>query len=377
VNTLAVLPEKPNIGAARPPRAWLPLGDESRVRRLVKIAVWIGAIALVVAALELVGVDVRGWFSRLWDTLTEVPFGYLMVGWSLQALQTTLTAVAWYFVLRAAFPQATVSYRGVLAAYATGVALNGFLPANIGTLVMMLMFVAIIPGSNFAGVVGAAVAQKIFFTVAGAFVYVYLFLSVPGSFELRLRALHDRPVLFAVVIAGGSVLIVTLVRIFWPKLKGLWEKAKRGGAILARPREYALRVALPSLGAWLAKLGVIAVFLAAYGIPVTFHAVMTVVAGNSIGNAVSVTPGGVGVNQATNAAALSDVTDPATATAYSLGQQLAVTIWNIVFALALVVWVFGWAGGRELVERSYANARAKTADRKAQHAAVRHPPQSL
>jgi uncharacterized membrane protein YbhN (UPF0104 family) len=377
VNTLAVLPEKPNIGAARPPHAWLPLGDDSRVRRLVKIAVWIGAIALVVAALELVGVDVRGWFSRLWDTLTEVPFGYLMVGWSLQALQTTLTAVAWYFVLRAAFPQATVSYRGVLAAYATGVALNGFLPANIGTLVMMLMFVAIIPGANFAGVVGAAVAQKIFFTVAGAFVYVYLFLSVPGSFELRLRALHDRPVLFAVVIAGGSVLIVTLVRIFWPKLKGLWEKAKRGGAILARPREYALRVALPSLGAWLAKLGVIAGFLAAYGIPVTFHAVMTVVAGNSIGNAVSVTPGGVGVNQATNAAALSDVTDPATATAYSLGQQLAVTIWNIVFALALVVWVFGWAGGRELVERSYANARAKTADRKAQHAAVRHPPQSL
>jgi hypothetical protein len=34
------------------------------------------------------------------------------------------------------------------------------------------------------------------------------------------------------------------------------------GAILARPREYLVRVVLPSLGAWLAKLGVIAVFLA-------------------------------------------------------------------------------------------------------------------
>ena len=356
---------------------WLPFGDESRVRRLVKIAAWIGAIALVVAALELVEVDVRGWFSRLWDALTEVPLGYLVAGWSLQVLQTTLTATAWYFILRAAFPRSTVSYRGVLAAYATGVALNGFLPANVGTLVMMLMFVAIIPGANLAGVVGSAVAQKIFFTVAGASVYVYLFLSVPGSFELRLRAVHDSPVLFAVVIAGGTVLIVTLVRIFWPKLEGLWEQAKRGAAILGRPREYALRVALPSLGAWLAKLGVIAVFLAAYGIPVTFHAVMTVVAGNSIGNAVSVTPGGVGVNQATNAAALSDVTDSATATAYSLGQQLAITVWNLFFAIALVVWAFGWAGGRELVERSYADARAKAAEQKAQRARRRHPPQSL
>ena len=98
-------------------------------------------------------------------------------------------------------------------------------------------------------------------------------------------------------------------------------KAAQGGAILARPRQYLVRVALPSFGAWVAKLGVIAVFLTGYGITVTFHSVMSVVGGNSIANTVSVTPGGVGVNQATNVAALSDVTDAATATAYSLGQQ--------------------------------------------------------
>ena len=39
------------------------------------------------------------------------------------------------------------------------------------------------------------VVQKIFFTVAGAFVYVYLFLSVPGSLDLQLPTLHDHPVL--------------------------------------------------------------------------------------------------------------------------------------------------------------------------------------
>ena len=92
--------------------------------------------------------------------------------------------------------------------------------------------------------------------------------------------------------------------------------------------------------------------------------------GNSIANMVSVTPGGVGVNQATNVAALGGVTDPATATAYSLGQQLAVTAWNIAFAVALVVWAFGWAGGRELVEESYADAKVKVAEQKAQRAAA-------
>ena len=233
---------------------------------------------------------------------------------------------------------------------------------------MLLMYVAIIPGANLPGVLGGMVVQKIFFTVAGAFVYVYLFLSVPGSLDLHLPALHDHPVLILGLIAGAAMLLVILGRIFWRKLKGLWAKAVQGGAILARRREYALRVVLPSFGAWLAKLGVIAVFLAGYGITVTFHTVMSVMGGNSIANTVAVTPGGVGVNQATNVAALNDVTDAATATAYSLGQQLAITAWNIVFAVVLVVWAFGWTGGKLLVEQSYTDAKVKVDEQKAQRA---------
>ncbi|MGE5690333.1 MAG: hypothetical protein ACM33B_07220, partial [Pseudomonadota bacterium] len=122
-------------------------------------------------------------------------------------------------------------------------------------------------------------------------------------------------------------------------------------------------------GAWLAKLGVIAVFLAAYSIPVTFHTVMTVAGGNSLANTVSATPGGVGINQAINTASLSDVTDPATAAAYSTGQQLIVTAFNVVFGVVLVVWAFGWSGGRALVEGSYAGAKEKVAEQKAERAA--------
>jgi uncharacterized membrane protein YbhN (UPF0104 family) len=355
------------VGAAR----WLPFGDASRPRRLRKVASWLVGMVLVLAALELAGADVRGWFHSLWDALTAIQLGYLAAGWSLQTIQTTLTALGWCFILRAGFPDQPLPYLQVLAAYATGVALNGFLPANIGTVVMLLLYVAIIPGAQLAGVIGGMVVQKLFFTVAGAFVYVYLFASVPGSFELQLDVLHDHPVAALGIVAGAALLLALLARIFWRKLEGLWAKAKRGAAILGRPREYAIRVALPSLGAWLAKLGVIAVFLAGYGIPVTFHSVMSVMGGNSIANTVSVTPGGVGVNQAANVAALSDVTDAATATAYSLGQQLAVTAWNIAFAVVLVVWAFGWTGGKLLVEQSYADARIKVAEQKAQRAAAR------
>jgi uncharacterized membrane protein YbhN (UPF0104 family) len=352
-------------------RDLLPFEDPSRARRLLKVLAWIAGTAVVVTVLGLLGVNVTGWIERLWDTLTGIGLGYLVAGWSLQTLQTTLTALGWYFILRAGYADEPAPYRQVLAAYATGVALNGFLPANIGTFVMLLMFVAIIPGASFPGVVGGMLVQKIFFTLAGAFVYVYLFASVPGTFERQFKLPHDHPVLMAVVAAGVLLLIVILLRVFRRKLPGLIERAKQGGAILTRPRQYLLRVFLPSFGAWLAKLGVIAVFLTGYGIAVTFHTVMSVMGGNSIANTVSVTPGGVGVNQAANVAALGNVTDAGTAAAYSLGQQLAITAWNAAFAIALVIWAFGWAGGRQLVETSYADAKIKVAEQKEQRAAAR------
>jgi uncharacterized membrane protein YbhN (UPF0104 family) len=360
-----------SVAEAPAGRQWrfLPFRDPSRPRRLGKVIAWLIGIVALVVLLNLLGVDVRGWLSSVWDALTEISLGYLLAGWAFQTVQTTLTALAWYYILRAGFPHGGVSYLPVLAAYAAGVALNGFLPANIGTFVMLLMFVALIPGSTFVGVLGGMVVQKIFFTVVGTLVYLYLFLSVAGSFELQLNFFHDYPGLTVLMLASGVLLIVILGRIFWRRLQGLWAKAKQGGAILARPRDYFLKVFLPSLGAWLAKLGVTGIFLAGYGIPVTFHSIMSVIGGNSLANTVSATPGGVGINQAVNAIALEDYTDTATATAYSLGQQLAITVFNIVFATILVVWAFGWSGGRLLVQQSYDDAKVKVAEQKEQRAA--------
>ena len=129
-----------------------------------------------------------------------------------------------------------------MTAYAVGVAMNNFLPANIGTFVTLLMFVAIIPACTFAGAIAAYLVQKIFFTIAGTFVYLYLFLSVPGSFDESLGNLSDNPVTSILIAVGAVVLIVILGRIFWKQVKKLWDQAKQGGVILSRPKEYFLHV---------------------------------------------------------------------------------------------------------------------------------------
>ena len=131
-----------------------------------------------------------------------------------------------------------------------------------------------------------------------------------------------------------------------------------------------LRVFLPSLLGWIASLGAMAVFLSAYDIPVSFHTLMRICGGNSIANVTSVTPGGAGVTQAFNVASLSGVTDATTATAYSVAQQLVTTAWNIVFAVIVLVWAFGWSGGKTLVGDSYAQAKQKVAGHKTAHEAA-------
>jgi hypothetical protein len=111
------------------------------------------------------------------------------------------------------------------------------------------------------------------------------------------------------------------------------------------------------------------VFLAAYDIPVSFNTLMRICGGNSIANVTSVTPGGAGVNQAFNVASLKGVASATDATAYSVAQQLVTTAWNILFGIVMLVWVFGWTGGKQLVESSYADAKVKAAEQKAARAA--------
>ena len=339
--------------------------QSTRLGRLARVALWIVGVAVAVAILSLLGVDVTGWFSDLWDQITDVPVRYIVAGVAVQSLQTFLAGLSYYGILSAAYPGET-ALAPIVTAYAVGVAMNGFLPANIGTFVTLFMFVAIIPSATFGGAIAAYLVQKIFFTLAGTFVYLYLFLSVPGSFDTNLGNISEHPVATIVIVAGGAFLIVLLGRLFWAQVKKLWDQAKQGGVILSQPRRYLSRVFLPSFGSWLAKIAVIGIFLAAFAIPVTFESLMWVVGSGSLANVASFTPGAVGVTQATTALARDTCCAVAgdTAIAYSTAQQLIITAWNVLLATILVIAVFGWTGGKQLVGQSYVDAKGRAAELK-------------
>jgi uncharacterized membrane protein YbhN (UPF0104 family) len=347
------------------------VGPAPRRVHLRRIAIGVLVLVVIGAGATLAGWDLTSWFKHIWDTLTSISLGYLIGGIALIAAQTTATAYAWYSILRYGYPEAEVRWIQVLACYAAAVALNSVLPANLGTLAMLLMFTTIVAGATFAGVLAGMAVQKIFFTAIGAFCYLYLFLTVGGSFSLQLGFVSEHPWATAILVVGIAALLVLVGRVLRRRVKRWWEQAKVGAQILAHPRSFLGRVVLPEAIAWVAMLGTIAVFLAAYGIPVSFHTLMRVVAGNSIANVSSVTPGGAGVVQGFNVLSLKGITSASNATAYSVSQQLVTTAWDILFAILLLIMAFGWSDGKTLVAQSYGQAREKKAEHSAERKAKR------
>ncbi len=355
------------------PRMASPEAVARAPRRFHLTRILIGALIIVVigAAATLFGWDLTGWVKHIWNTIKAIPIGSLLAAIVLITVQTTTTAYAWLWILRYGYPEVEVPWLPVFACYAAAVALNWVVPANLGTLAMLLMFTTIIAGATFAGVLAGMAVQKIFYTLIGAAVYLYLFLTVGGSFDLQFGFVSAHPWATLTLVVAVAALLFLVGRVLRARIAKWWEQAKVGGQILVHGRAFLGRVVFPEAVSWLAYLGVIAVFLSAYNIPVSFHTLMRVVAGNSIANTTAVTPGGAGVTQAFNAISLKGITSTANATAYSVAQQLVVTVWSILLAIVLLVRAFGWTGGKTLVSQSYGEARERASQEKATRKAKR------
>src|SRR5439155_17194381 len=211
------------------------------------------------------------------------------------------------------------------------------------TFITLVMFVAIIPSCTIGGAVAAYLVQKIFYTLAGTFVYLYMFLSVPGTFNVSFGRETSHPAATVSFALGAVVLVALLARILWRQVKKLWAQAKEGGVILSTPKRYLSRGFLPSFFGWLCKVALTAVFLAAFAIPVTLESIMWVFGSGSLANVASFTPGAIGVTQATNALALKTCCDVPKdiAVSYSTAQQLVTTAWDQVVAGVTGLGAFG------------------------------------
>ena len=294
---------------------------------------------------------IADWLDQLWDTLTSVSVPLLVLGIAFQTAQTCLIALAWRNILRTSYPDGGVTYRKVLGYYAGGNGLNAILPASAGTVAMLGLFRTSIRGSTVAGLVGATLVQNIFFAIMGAIVYLWLFLGVAGSFDVKFGWFTDNPVAGLIIVVAGGVLLVAVVRILWRRAHKKWEEAKEGGVIVTMPRKFLVQVVGVEALSYAARMGVNATFMYAYDIPVSVTNVFLIVAAASISSTFAIAPGALGAQTALANVVLKDVAPASAISAYTIGQGVITTAWNALFGLTMLARTIGWDATRELLHR--------------------------
>jgi uncharacterized membrane protein YbhN (UPF0104 family) len=239
-----------------------------------------------------------------------------------------------------------------------GTAINAVLPAQAGTVAMIGIFRTSIPGASVAGVTSATVVESLFFAAVSVvtILVVAIFLPRTVSEGSPSNEIGDffaaHPVLIAVVV----VAVILIVRFIWPRAKRRvveeWKKAKQGAAIFRDRRRYAREVALPSALSYASRMGVTAVFMAAFDLPVTLFTVFLVASSHTLSQLFAITPGGVGQTQALDLVTLRRYASSQSIAAFSVTQDSVITAWNIVLGVAVMLWAFGYTQTKAMLTKS-------------------------
>ena len=138
---------------------------------------------------------------------------------------------------------------------------------------------------------------------------------------------------------------------------------RQGTAILCSPRRFLVGVASWQALARLIRLGSIAAFMAAFGLPVTPATVVLVMAAQGGGRILPLAPASAGLRLAMLSYGFVEVTghpvDIAAITAFTFGVGAVVAMAGLLVAVVILVQEFGTLSPRRALERPRAAAQAR------------------
>jgi uncharacterized membrane protein YbhN (UPF0104 family) len=275
-------------------------------------------------------------------------------------------ARAWQNVLRAAYPGHKVPFPRIAAAYIAGAGLNSFIPARVGDAVKIFLAKKSIKGSSYPAITSSFFVQSIFDTTAGFLVLGYaitqgLLPEAPQlprlpAFDIAFWAEHPRLLLF--VVTALAIGLVILFAVLARRAEEFWDRVKQGVVVVGQPRVYLREVASWQGVGWLARFAAFYFFLDAFNIGGTFSNVMLVMSVQAVTSVLPFTPGGIGPQQALLVATLKGA--PAAAVlSYSVGQQIAISVWTAVLGFLALAFVFRTTNWRALIEEAEADAEGR------------------
>jgi uncharacterized membrane protein YbhN (UPF0104 family) len=284
------------------------------------------------------------------------------------AMYLLLRSRALLNALRAAYPDETVQWRNVWGGYVVAYGLNNFVPASAGNVAQYYLTKNSIENSSYPTVTTALATGAVLDACVSALVLAFAFtqgifpkpadFADLGSFDLAFVGRNPEVTLF--IVTALLVAALAAIAILSSRVHAFWTRVRQGVTILRDRRRYAREMVTWQLGAWAFRFGTWWLMLLAFHIGGSLRNVVLVQAVQVISAALQVTPGGAGVQQALFVAVFSGIASDTAVAAYSVGQQIALSVFTLGLAFAAMTVVFRTRSFRQLLRDAKAARAAES-----------------
>jgi len=277
--------------------------------------------------------------------LARVQWTYLSLAILCQLVKTAVASRAWRNVVAAAYPERRVPWTGLYGAYLAGVGVNAVIPARGGDVVKLLIAKRRVEGSTYTTLAATIAALMVFdLVVALALLIWAVSIGVLPSlhvlphlpdFDFGWFFRHPRLALWIV----GAIMVVLTIAGVWAtrRIAAFRRRVAQGFAVFRDRPRYARTVASWQALDWALRLTTVYWFLRAFGIPADVQNTLLVQVTASLSTVFPFSPGGIGTEQALTLYVLAGEAKRSALLAFSVGQNLTITIVNGVLGFTAIL----------------------------------------
>jgi uncharacterized membrane protein YbhN (UPF0104 family) len=300
--------------------------------------------------------------------LATINWFALIVALGCFGMYLLLRSRALFNALRAAYPDETVRWRAVWGGYVVAYGLNNFVPASAGNVAQYYLTKNSIENSSYPTVTTALATGAVLDAFVSGLVLAFAFtqgifpkpaeFADIGSFDLAFIGRNPEATLF--IATALIVIALAIFAILSVRVHAFWARVGQGITILRDRRRYGREMVTWQLGAWVFRFGTWWLMLAAFHLGASLRNVLLVQAVQVISAALQVTPGGAGVQQALFVAVFAGIASDTAVAAYSVGQQIALSVFTLGLAFAAMTLIFRTRGFRQLLRDAKAARAAES-----------------
>jgi len=297
------------------------------------------------------------------DHLAGVGWMALAVGLAIHFARLLTRTVAWRNILAASYPNERWRWRSVARAYIGGVGINSIVPGRAGDLVKLYLVHREQPATTYTTLASTLVTETLLDLVLATSIFLWALTQgvLPSLHVLPNIPAFDWGWLFrdsrTTAIAVAALTVGAIWFWYWASqhVADFKQRVGQGFAILRDRRRYGREVVSWQLLSWVLRIASLYWFLRAFHVHASVHNALLAQVVDSFSTLLPFSPGGAGTKQGLLVYVLRGEASSSTLLAFSVGQYVAVTVFNVVIGAIAIFASLGTLRLRKILGQAKAS----------------------